>query len=294
MSCEPAREWLLNADYPEKLEAAPSDVAEHVRSCAACQGLSRDLIELERQWRGIPVSPRAEASKAAFLARLEKPPAPASAPPKPRRRAAFYYWSAAALLLIAAGSGVLFFGPGRNAEAHSDVIDQLVDWNLDLSEASAVDRQRIYSDRRNKLQKSIVNAKLDPTDRDLAENLMANGTWLVEHEDPVEELQRFNVMADQLLDQVKSSSVSNAVRADRFARQFRKVNERGIDSKMERIRAIAAADPERRKLVNRILKHDKERAVEIDEILERSPDITKKELRAALDLSQKRHKHKME
>jgi hypothetical protein len=240
------------------------------------------------------VSSKAELSRATFLARLEKAPTPVAASSKPHRRATLYYWAAAALLLIVAGSGVLFFGPGRDAEARPDVIDQLVDWNLDLSEASPTDRQRIFAERRNKLQNSIGNAKLDPTDRDLAENLMANGSWLVEHEDPVEEFQRFNVMADQLLDRVKTSSESDAVRADRFARQFRKVNERGIDSKMERIRAIAAADPERRKLVNRILKHDKERAVEIDEILERSPDITKKELRAALDLSHKRHKHKKE
>jgi hypothetical protein len=48
MTCESARDWLLNADYPEKIEAAPSDVVEHVHGCAECQALAQDLIELER------------------------------------------------------------------------------------------------------------------------------------------------------------------------------------------------------------------------------------------------------
>jgi hypothetical protein len=291
MNCDLAQTWLLNADAPADYPAGAAEIAEHVRGCGQCQKLAQDVVRLEQLWRDRPLPGRAETSKAGFLVRLQQLPAPASEKPKAHRWSALRYWAAAALLFIVLGGGFLFFGPGRHAEARPDVIEQLIDWNLDLSEAPAADRERIFSARQESLQKSVGAAQLGQSDRALAQELLANGSWLAHHQDPVEELQRFNTMADELLEQVRTSDV---VRADRFARQFRKVNERAIDPAMERVRAIAAADPERRKLINRILKHDKERAAQIYEILERSPDITKKELRQALDMAQKRHKHKKE
>jgi hypothetical protein len=280
---------LLNADKPASVDAAPAEIGQHIRTCADCQKLARDLSALEVQWRRRPVPARVELAKVAFLKRLESQPT--AAPHKPdRRRAGVRFWAIAASLFIVAGISLLFFVPGRSVEAHTDVIEQLVDWNLDLSQApTAADRQRIYVERQARLQKSVGKAQLGIPERDMAQSLLENGKWLVQNQDPVEELQLLNKMADDMLERVNTT---DTVQAERFAKQFRKINERGIDPTMERVHALAVADPERRKLINRILRHDKERAGQINEILEKSPDITKRELRKALDLSQKRHKHK--
>ena len=289
MTCETTRDWILQADSA----SASSEIDRHIRGCADCQKFVRDVMNLERQWRDRPLPERAGTAKAAFLIRLQNRPTPVVEPLKPHRWAGIRYVVAAALLFVVVGSGFLFFGPGQQAAAQSDVIDQLIDWNLDLSEAaSPVDRQRIFADKHEKLKRVLGSAKLDSADRQLAEHLLANGTWLAQNEDLGEELQRFNSMADELLERVKNAAESDRLRSDRYAKQFRKVNERGIDPAMDRLASIKNADPERRKLINRILKHDKDRAKQIDEILEKSPDITKKELGEALEVARKRGKHK--
>jgi hypothetical protein len=290
MNCATARDTLLSADAPPA-----ADVAAHLQDCPACAALARDLAALEERWRARPLPANAETSKAAFLARvahLANPPAPAPQPaPAPRRRREFLGWAAALILLIGTGAAVLVFGPGRDAEAHPDVIEQLVDWNIDLSEAAPAERERIYHERRGALQKSLGTAKLDADDRKLAERLLDNGGWLAGHEDPVEELDRFTGVADTLLERLEAAGTDPA-KADRLARQFRKVNERAIGRNVEKVRAAKITDPQKKKLVNRLLKKDAERAEQLMDLIEKSPDLTKKELRQALDLTAKRQRHK--
>jgi hypothetical protein len=295
MTCESARDWLLDAEKPANVESAPAPIAEHVAGCAQCRKLAQELGELEEHWRQRPLPARAETAKVEFLKRLDNRPLPAPRKPARPRWTAVRYLAVAASIFVIGGACLLFLVPEQRVEARQDVIDQLIEWNLELSEADTpAERQRIYAERQKKLENSVDKAKLNSPDRDMAATLLANGSWLAQNQDPVEELERFNQMADDVLEQVKTSSTSDSHRATRFAKQFRKINERGIDPTMERVRALAGADASRRKLINRILKHDERRADQINTILEKSPDITKKELREALDLSQKRHKHKKE
>jgi hypothetical protein len=288
MNCATARDWLLSADTA----AASPDLAAHLQGCPACAALARDIVALEARWRARPLPANAATSKAAFLAHLANPATPApQAAPAPRRWREFLGWATALVLLIGAGAVVLVFGPGRDAEAHPDVIEQLVDWNIDLSEAAPADRERIYHERREALQKSLGKALLDADDRKLAERLLDNGGWLAGHEDPVEELDRFTGVADTLLERIEAAGADPA-KADRLARQFRKVNERAIGRNVEKVRAAKIADPQKKKLVHRLLKKDAERAEQLMDLIEKSPDLTKKELRQALDLTAKRHRHK--
>jgi hypothetical protein len=95
-----------------------------------------------------------------------------------------------------------------------------------------------------------------------------------------------------LLEQVKTSSESDAARAERFAKQFSKVNERGIDRMIDRMRTVQIDNPEVRKKVQKLVKHDADRVETILNILEKSPNLTKSELRKAVDAVHKRHKSK--
>jgi hypothetical protein len=293
MTCDAVREWLLDEAEPANGKSFPVEVIEHCRCCDTCEAIRTGLVDLEQRWRARPVPSAAESSKAAFLDRLAQPPTPASAPKaRPSRRKVFWGSAVAAVLFVGAGLAILLFGPSRSAEARPDVLDQLIDWNLEISEApSAVDRQRLFSERHEALKQSLGKAKLNSDDRALAEDLLANGAWMAQNEDPVEELNRFDSVASQLLDRVDASA-ADPVRSDRFAKQFRRINERAIERSMERVRLAKISDPQQKKLVHKLLKKDAERAEQIMNVIEKSPDLTKKELRQALEQTRKRHKPK--
>jgi hypothetical protein len=99
------------------------------------------------------------------------------------------------------------------------VIEQLVDWNLELTEAATpADRDRIFADKHEKLKVRIGQAKLSDTDRELAENLLTNGVWLVKNDDPVEELNRFHRVADRLLEKMQhAADKADASQSERMA-----------------------------------------------------------------------------
>jgi hypothetical protein len=295
MTCESTHDWLLQADKPDNFDAAPAEIAAHVRGCADCQQLIRRINQTEMVWRTIPDSPRAATSKEAFLKRLVQPPMPATPAVRPGSWRQKLTWIGIAALFIVAGAGVLFFWPPQQpVQAQSDVIEQLVDWNLELTEAATpADRERIFAEKHEKLKFRMKQATLSDIDRELAENLLANGIWLVKNDDPVEELNRFHRVADRLLEKMQhAADKADAMQSERMARQYAKIAERGIDGNLERIKVAKVVDPERKLKIKQMLKEDQDRNVKLLILVEKGSALSQKELRKALDLSEKRHKLK--
>lgn len=292
MTCESARDWLLQADTPTNLAAAPVEVKAHVGTCAGCQKRIRDIAAFEANWRSLPVSPRAEVAKTRFLKHLQQP-TPAVPPARPKRLTKALAWIGVAALFLIAGAGILFYWPNQQpVQAQSDVIEQLVDWNLELTEApTPADRERIFTEKHEKLKVRIKQDKLNDADRELAENLLANGTWLVKNDDPVEELHRFNRMAERMMEKMQhASDRADAQLAERMARQYAKIAERGIDGNLERIRFAKGLDPERKLKIKQMLKEDQDRDRMLIILVEKGNAASQKELKKALELSGKRHK----
>ncbi len=295
MMCELARDWLLQAEAPANLAAAPAEIAAHIRGCAGCQKLIRELGHLEAAWRTLPLSPRVESSKAAFLDRVARPAMPSAPPARPRRWKKRLAWASVAAMFIVAGAAILFFWPtDQPVQAQPDVIEQLVDWNLELAEAPTPgERERIFTENHEKLKVRVNQAKLSNADRDLADHLLDTGTWLVKNDDPVEELNRFNNMADRMLEKMQhAANRADAIQSERMARQYAKIAERGIDRNLERIKVAKALDPERKLKIKQMLKHDEQRAAKLILLAEKGGVGTQKELKKALELSYKRHKSK--
>ncbi len=239
MNCETCRESILNSDDPRLLLALGTISGDHMSRCPSCYQFAHDLISIETAWRSIPDHPHAETSKQNFLNRRYYSLGSGRAG-SPQRSYVINNsrWFTAVCLFIALGSLVLFFWPTeKTATARPDLIDKLVDWNLELSEAATcLDREKIFKDHSQALHDLLRSEKLSEKDAFLARQLLENGTWFAHHEDPIEELLRLNQLADDLLKRVLETR-SDARRSKKFARQFRKVHERGIDRKLEQMKS---------------------------------------------------------
>jgi len=286
MDCPEARDWLLLSEAPADPADVPPAVAAHVRACPACGDLGRALDRIERQWRDQPVPSLADAGRAAFLARLAAQPAPSPV----RRRFAAPRWALVAAVLLALGTVAWLIVPSE-ARASADLIDRLIDWNLDLAAADAGPGRAELAGRAAALQSDLGRAALSPADRELAERLLETGSWLAANDDPVGVAERFDAVADQLLDRIQAATAAGEKkRADRLARQYRRVLERGIDPSVRRVLASPALNFEHQRRIERVLLSDAGRLDALAALLEKAPDASRKEIRRALELSKKRPK----
>jgi len=67
MNCIETRDLLLQA---ESLAELQEPTIAHVRECAACGQLARDVERLEQEWRELPLPASADVAREAFLTQL--------------------------------------------------------------------------------------------------------------------------------------------------------------------------------------------------------------------------------
>src|SRR5262249_21631097 len=175
------------------------------------------------------------------------------------------------------------------AQASPDLVGQLIEWNLDLSQAESADeRSQIFADQAAKLKAALQKTNLPPEDRELAETLWENGAWLAENEDPLAEADRFTAVADRLVEMMHTANKKGNNRAlKRFAPHYGQVAENGIDANLEKIRASGVLDGERNRNLERIVRRNEKRRQALAELLERTPDASRKEIDQALGLGPK-------
>src|SRR5262245_43439552 len=166
MKCDQAKDWLLQAETPAALSTAPREVDEHVRACPECRRLLQKLVRLEEDWRALPSPPGLDAAQRRMLKKAAAVP-PRSLP----RRSGFRYvgaWAAAAAILIAAGIGI-WFAVKPNPPPASNVIDQLIAWNLDLSQVrDKNERQRLFQARHDSIITEVQSSPLGDEEKQLA------------------------------------------------------------------------------------------------------------------------------
>ena len=280
MTCSETRDRLLQTATPEEL---PPTAGEHLLACDDCRRLAADVERLERTWRDLPLPASADTVREAFLQGLADRPMPA---PKPARRLILPRWAVAAAVLLTAGMAGWLVLPSGEARASADVLDRLIDWNLDLADADLPDRARL-GERAAAFDLGHVPA----ADRDLAEALLQNGTWLAANDDPLGVAERFDMVADHLLARIqKAADAGERKRSDRLSRQYRRVLERGIAPNVRRALASPALDFEHQRQVERVILSDEGRLEKLAALLDRAPDASRKEIRKALEVSKKRPK----
>ncbi|MBL8797920.1 MAG: hypothetical protein JNM56_28740 [Planctomycetia bacterium] len=279
MDCQRAREALLTAD---DLRSPAAALRDHLERCAACRLLSQQLARLEQDWRDLPTPASADASRLAFLDRL-----PGSLPAPVRRPAALVVrWLVAALLLLAVGSAAWLLSTPR-AVAGPPFIERLVDWNLELAEAgSLAERQRLYASQQAAFQAAAVS--LPAEDRELASLLLENGSRLAAHDDPIAEAERFSAVADKLVEKLHQAALGKDEKAiDRYARLQTQVAQRGVGDRLAKIEEAGVLNFESERRLEKVILRDAKRRKQLIEMLEREPELKRKEIRQELDLPTK-------
>jgi hypothetical protein len=242
MNCSAARNWLLMADDVSRPTA---EVSEHLAGCAACQKLAGELTTIELAVRAVPTPQIAIAGRDAFLSRI----APT---PRPRRRRGGRRITAAFAVLAASlviGIGLAAWmqprpkdnGHGQQSIAQTKpvVVEELVEWNLKLTEAEVpTERQQLVRERLPQLQAKLQSSNLSTEDRAFAEQLLVHAQRMGEAADPVEEAEAFHGLADTLLVRL-DTMVDDPDRSEFYAKLYSQVRDRGVDANLDRAQRLA-------------------------------------------------------
>jgi hypothetical protein len=185
---------------------------------------------------------------------------------------------AAALLFLAASVALFLVWHAPEAHATSDVVQRLIDWNLDLTQArSPDDRNRIYDEQAANLKTTLASAELPAEDRKLAQTLLDNSAWLATNVDPAAEADRFDAIAEKLVTQMdEATTARDEKRIVQLADAYRRLTEVGVDANLALAAASNPTDPlKKQKLAHTFLRHST-RTSQVTEIIERNPERSRK------------------
>jgi uncharacterized repeat protein (TIGR01451 family) len=289
MDCPQAREWLLQADDTRPERCASAEVAEHLQNCVACRSFAAELTQLEQDWRNLPLPAAAETARQEFVAGLPQASSTAGLNPAARQSSRAVRWAVAALVLIGVGVAVWSLYPTPQAVAAPVLIEKLIDWNLELAQAeSAAERERIYARQEATFTKAIRKSNLSKEDRKLAGLLMESGISLAQASDPMGQAEVLSEVDDQLVERLQTAAQGrNQEAVDRFAKLHGKVSKRGVEARMAKLHESSALDFEHERRLEKIVLRDSKRMQTLIDLLERNPDISRKEIRQELNLPSK-------
>lgn len=226
-------------------ECWPTDLAEHVHACAECAQLARDLRQLEDDWRHLPVPVEVEQAKAAFMQKL--PEFRAAIAPSRSRVAPAIRWAMAAMIFVSVGSFLWMTVASGPVVASPDIMDNLLAWNLALSKADPIERQRLLEQGEETFQNDLRKAKLSQDDRKLAERFLATGRWLAMNNDPVVEVGKLSEITDGLVGRIDSSSKDgNVAETERWVNRYAKM-EQGVNNTFKRVGENKGWEPDKKK-----------------------------------------------
>jgi hypothetical protein len=275
MNCDAARDRLLLSDDPARPDAV---LAEHLAACPACRAAADELGGLEAAIRAYPTPPSVLARRDAFLDGL---PSTSPRPARVRHVAAAFAALAACVVVAVAAMAVL--RPAQPdtptvAQADPTVVEDLVEWNLKLSEADVpADRERLVRDRLPDLQAAVESAPLSADDRALADQLLAQGRKLGTAADPVDEAEAFHLLADTLLVKLDTSA-DDPVRSVTLAKMYSDVVDRGVDRNLERAERQALR-AEKQARVQELRKAKKRQAARAAAVAERMPERAREHMK---------------
>jgi hypothetical protein len=289
MNCERAQELILKSDDPASFALGEADLAQHVGGCADCRSLLAHLGRIEAAAAALP--PVAEGSEEGLRATLERVRATERTPAPLRRpwilRPAMVGAMAAALLV---GVGITaFMWPTATPESRQQqaVVEELIDFDQSLAEASPEERERLYDEQAPILRSAVEKVALSEKDRQLAKRVLDRSAQ--PPEDPVAHAERLGDLSELLERQLgKAAAANDELAIQRLGRKFGRV-QRGIGAR------VADVAPERtlqqvQKLerLEMIRQRQEEARERLQKLAERSPEKAQKVLKRMLENERRR------
>ena len=308
-------------------EAAPQvaeHVAEHVAHCASCNQLARKLRRLEKAVRSLPEPPDSADARLRFAAQLENLEINAvngdvdgevtedntgddvdlipsslriSARHRRTARKSHVLWriadsrlTAAALLMLVLGGSIWAYRfRQQQVLASAQTIDKLVVWNLRLTQSdSPAERRKLYAISAESVKQQTGQASLSSNDRKNAEALLQNGAFLADNQDPLAEADHFSEVADLLVTKMDSAADKAPEVMEQLSQTYYSVINQGIQKNLDRAEASGVNTDATQKQLEKIDQHNIVLMSKVEALLEKSPAISRPQLRQALDL----HKRK--
>jgi hypothetical protein len=283
MTCQEIQDAVLMAEDVSKETAKGTELGRHIESCAACAAFVERLTRVEATAKSLPVPAGSHEAKRATLTQIKWVAS------HPRRRFFLrpsFLSAAAAMIVFGIGLGIYLAQPGKA----SAVVDQLVDWDLELADAQGPQqREAIYRTRAPQWESQIRNASLTTEDQQYASALLEHGRWLSTNPDPVDEAVRFSELADLIVNRMNTAAASNDARAvRRFGQHYGRIVQRGIGDKLERMGANASISSEAKRKLDKIARHNAENERRLQILAEKSSSqASQREFKRALEVSRK-------
>jgi hypothetical protein len=258
MNCQAVRDRLMQGESLQ-VKDWPRSMNRHLKECPTCAKLARNLYKLEDAWRNQPIPEECEAAKATFLDKLNSMAAPPQVeadeqpatvkfeqPAKPRkagkqkgsskparRQPGSMRWAAlAAMVLIGISVVAVMFATNNKAQANdSDIVERLIDFNLELTNAEPNERKKVYDKRAADLKKAMEKAGpiLSKDELARANKLFEDSGFLATNDSPVEEAKRLTAISDDLLTWAEAAESSgNKKEIERFGGRYAKFWNEGV------------------------------------------------------------------
>jgi hypothetical protein len=178
------------------------------------------------------------SAKKGKAVKRQKPAKPAQAKPMVQPWRPMRWIAVAAMLFI----GVIVVGlllPGPSQASGSDVVDRLVEWNLEMANAGAKERQHLLEEHEAKLKSDLHDAQLSPEERELADELFEYGRRLAITDDPVTEAEVVAGIAAKLLSRAAVAvEQGNEKETECCGRRYGRFNEYAVKPMWIRIAQI--------------------------------------------------------
>lgn len=284
MTCQEIQDAILMTEDVAKETAPDTELGRHIAGCAVCAAFAERLARVEHAAASLPVPPGSDEGKRATLTQVKWVAA------HPRRRFFLrpsFLSAAAAILIFGIGLGIYLAQPPKA----SAVVDQLVEWDLELADAQGPQqREQIYRTRAPaEWEMQIQNASLTTEDRQYASALLEHGKWLSTNPDPVDQAERFSDLAELIVNRMNSAAARNDARAvQRLGGNYRRIVQRGIGEKLDRMGANASISTEGKAKLAKIARRAADHERRLQMLAEKaSSQASQRELRRALEVSRK-------
>jgi len=201
---------------------------------------------------------------------------------------------AASLIVVAACVAVMLLWWTPETHATTDVMEQLVDLNIDLTQARSRDeRIRIFEAHAETLETTLASAELPPEDRKLAEALLENGRELAKEVNPATEAVRFNELADKLVARLELANASqDERRMTQLLDAYNRVNEVGVKENLKLALASASIDADKKKKLAGATTHHVARTHRVETMIDRNPEPARRMFQKAMKGHFHKKKHK--